>query len=356
MKLKEIYQHKKIFVTGHTGFKGSWLTAWLHSLGAEVKGYALAPEQDDLYNSINGDKLCQSVIADIRDKDRLKKELLNFSPDFIFHLAAQPLVRYSYEAPLETFEVNVMGTAYLLDAVRELKKACTVVIITTDKVYQNKEQDYFYKEDDKLGGYDPYSASKAAAEIVVDSYRSSFFNPSDYNGHQKSISSARAGNVIGGGDWAQDRIMPDIIRALSSNKPVVVRNPFSIRPWEHVLEPLHGYLVLAAHQSKDPQQYATAYNFGPRMNESLPVGELLKQAIKMWGSGTYQTPDQTGAPHEAHLLQLNISKAEKDLGWSPAFTVTEAVEMTVNWYKQYHQKSDTAYNLLLQDINKLSND
>lgn len=356
MKLKEIYQHKKIFVTGHTGFKGSWLTAWLHSLGAEVKGYALAPEQDDLYNSINGDTLCQSVIADIRDKDRLKKELLNFSPDFIFHLAAQPLVRYSYEAPLETFEVNVMGTAYLLDAVRELKKACTVVIITTDKVYQNKEQDYFYKEDDKLGGYDPYSASKAAAEIVVDSYRSSFFNPSDYNGHQKSISSARAGNVIGGGDWAQDRIMPDIIRALSSNKPVVVRNPFSIRPWEHVLEPLHGYLVLAAHQSKDPQQYATAYNFGPRMNESLPVGELLKQAIKMWGSGTYQTPDQTGAPHEAHLLQLNISKAEKDLGWSPAFTVTEAVEMTVNWYKQYHQKSDTAYNLLLQDINKLSND
>jgi CDP-glucose 4,6-dehydratase len=356
MNLQTVYQNKKVFITGHTGFKGSWLTAWLHSLGAIVKGYALAPEVDDLYKSINGDSLCQSVIADIRDSEKLKGEIVNFAPDFIFHLAAQPLVRYSYEAPLETFEVNVMGTAFLLDAVRKLEQPCTIVIITTDKVYQNKEQDYFYGEDDKLGGYDPYSASKAAAEIVIDSYRSSFFNQQDYNQHQKSISSARAGNVIGGGDWAKDRIVPDIIRALSSNEPVIVRNPLSVRPWEHVLEPLHGYLVLAAHQSHKPQQYATAYNFGPRMNETLPVGELVKQAIAVWGDGTYLTPEQKGAPHEAHLLQLDISKAEKDLGWRPAFTVSEAIEMTVNWYKEYHHKSDTAYNLLLQDINKLSND
>lgn len=357
MNLQSTYKGKKVFLTGHTGFKGSWLTAWLQSLGAEVKGYALAPQHtNDLYNDINGDGLCQSVIADIRDAERLKKELIAFAPDFVFHLAAQPLVRYSYTAPVETFEVNVMGTANVLDAVKELPNRCVVVIITTDKVYQNKEQDYFYKEDDKLGGYDPYSASKAAAEIIVDSYRSSFFNPSDYNKHQKSISSARAGNVIGGGDWAPDRIVPDVIRALSAHKPVVVRNPASVRPWEHVLEPLHGYLVLGACQQTNPVKYATAYNFGPRMDETMPVGELVKEAIGMWGTGRMETPPQVNAPHEAGLLQLDITKAEKELGWKPSFSVRQAIAMTVNWYKNFNNNKSSALRLVLNDINQLQHD
>jgi len=354
MNLQSVYQNKKVFVTGHTGFKGSWLITWLHSMDAQVKGYALAPQdENDLYNSINGDSLCQSMISDIRDKEGLQKELLSFAPDFVFHLAAQPLVRYSYEAPIETFDVNVMGTAHLLDAIRFLEKPCVVVIITTDKVYHNKEEDYFYKEDDKLGGYDPYSASKAAAEIVIDSYRSSFFNPREYNKHQKSISSARAGNVIGGGDWAKDRIVPDVIRALSKGETITVRNPSAVRPWEHVLEPLHGYLVLAACQANDPAKYAGGYNFGPRMNETLSVGGLVKEALAVWGEGKFETPLQNGAPHEANLLQLDITKAEIELGWTPSFTVHEAIRYTVEWYKQFHGQKDTAYNLMMNDIKKI---
>ncbi len=309
-----------------------------------------------MYNAMAGDALCQSVIADIRDAERVKKELLEFEPDFVFHLAAQPLVRYSYTAPIETFDVNVMGTANVLDAVKDLLKPCVVVIITTDKVYQNKEQNYFYKEDDKLGGYDPYSASKAAAEIVVDSYRSSFFNPADCSKHQKSISSARAGNVIGGGDWAPDRIVPDIIRALSADAPIIVRNPLSVRPWEHVLEPLHGYLVLGACQQFDPVKYATAYNFGPRMDETLSVGELVKEAVGVWGSGSTETPAQVNAPHEAGLLQLDITKAEKELNWKPSFSVRQAVAMTVSWYKNYNNNKGSALQLMLNDINELQHD
>jgi CDP-glucose 4,6-dehydratase len=357
MQLQSIYHNKKVFVTGHTGFKGSWLISWLRSMGALLKGYALAPQQEgDLFNVINGDLICESVIADIRDKERLKKEILSFEPDFVFHLAAQPIVRYSYEAPLETFDVNVMGTAYLLDAIRFLNKPCVIVVITTDKVYFNKEENYFYKEDDKIGGYDPYSASKAAAEIVVDSYRSSFFNSKDYNKHQKSISSARAGNVIGGGDWAKDRIVPDIVRSLSKSETVIVRNPAAIRPWEHVLEPLHGYLVLAACQTSDPIKYATAYNFGPRMNEKLSVGELVKEAIKIWGEGGYETPIQIGAPHEANLLQLDITKAKIDLHWTPSFSVHQAIQYTMEWYKQFHQRKETAHNLIMNDIKRIIND
>jgi len=246
MQYKEIFENtykgKKIFLSGHTGFKGSWMLTWLHQLGAEVRGYALTPEnENDLYNLINGDKLCNSVIGDIRDKEKLVNTIIDFQPDFIFHLAAQPLVRRSYEMPLYTFEVNVNGTVHLLEAIRNLQKKCTVVIITTDKVYENQETDYAYREDDKLGGYDPYSASKAAAEIVVSSYRNSFFNPADYEKHKKAIATARAGNVIGGGDRAADRIVPDIIHALETGMPVIVRNPYAVRPWQHVLDPLSGY-------------------------------------------------------------------------------------------------------------------
>jgi len=349
--LTPYFKGKKVFVTGHTGFKGSWLIAWLHLLGADVKGYALAPENDfDLYNTINGDSLCHSVIADIMDKERLKKELLHFQPDFVFHLAAQPLVRLSYDMPIETFSVNAIGSAHLLEALKHLEKPCAVVMITTDKVYHNNETHKFYNEEDRLGGHDPYSASKAAAEIIISSYRDSFFNLANYNEHKKSVSVARAGNVIGGGDWAKDRIVPDIVRALSKDEDITVRNPNAVRPWQHVLEPLHGYLVLAAQQTKQPQQYATAYNFGPYPADNLTVENLVKEAIAIWESGSYYTPAIENAKHEATLLQLDINKALTELEWKPLLNAATAVKFTIEWYKQYLQSPGNAYALTKDHI------
>ncbi len=349
--LAQVFKDKKVFLTGHTGFKGSWLLTWLHQLGAEVKGYALEPENSfDLYNSINGNSLCQSVIADVRDKERLKKELLSFQPDFIFHLAAQPLVRLSYEIPVETFAVNAMGSAHLLDALRFVEKPCVAVMVTTDKVYHNNEKTWFYKEEDKLGGYDPYSASKAAAEIMISSYRDSFFNPSKYEQHKKSVAVARAGNVIGGGDWATDRIIPDIIKALSRNETITVRNPNAVRPWQHVLEPLHGYLVLAAHQAQHPAQFATAYNFGPYPEDNLTVKELAEKSIQIWGSGNYHTPEILNARHEATLLHLDINKSLQELDWKPKLNAGEAIELTLNWYKQFNNNPADAILLLEENI------
>jgi CDP-glucose 4,6-dehydratase len=339
MQYKEIFENtyrgKKVLLTGHTGFKGSWMLTWLHNLGAKVMGYALTPENDnDLYCLINGDTLCNSVIGDIRDKEKLVDTVLDFQPDFIFHLAAQPLVRRSYEMPLYTFEVNVNGTAHLLEAVRNLQKICIVVIITTDKVYENRESDYAYRETDKLGGYDPYSASKAAAEIVVSSYRNSFFNPADFNKHHKAIATARAGNVIGGGDRATDRIVPDIIRALEAGMPVVVRNPKAIRPWQHILESTGGYLLLAAKLKEDPVHYAGAWNFGPKNDDVLTVEQLVKMAIRIYGSGQSVSPHLTAQPHEALLLKLDITKAKQELNWHPKWQATEAIKQTMDWYKK----------------------
>jgi CDP-glucose 4,6-dehydratase len=327
------YKNKKVFLTGHTGFKGAWLLARLYQLGASVKGYALEPlTKQDLFYSIKGETICESVIADIRDKERLKKEILDFQPDFIFHLAAQPLVRLSYEIPVETFDVNVLGTANLLDAVRFLDKPCNIVCITTDKVYENKEWHYPYRENDRLGGYDPYSASKAAAEIAVSSYRSSFFNPKEYDKHQKSVAVARAGNVIGGGDWSKDRIIPDIVRALNDKKPIVVRNPNAVRPWQHVLEPLSGYLLLGVKMIENAIKYADAYNFGPYLEDTLTVENLVKIAIQQYGYGHYETPTQTNQPHEAGLLKLDINKAINELDWRPKWSANKAIEKTINWY------------------------
>lgn len=328
------YRGKKIFVTGHTGFKGSWLLAWLHRLGAIVKGYALAPQPEhSLYRLLHGDSLCTSVIADIRDKERLQEEIISFQPDFIFHLAAQPLVRSSYEMPLYTFEVNVNGTAHLLEAMRVLQNPCSAVIITTDKVYENREADYAYREDDKLGGYDPYSASKAAAEIVVSSYRSSFFHLKDFDRHKKAIATARAGNVIGGGDFSKDRIVPDIVRALQSNNPVVIRNPSAVRPWQHVLEPLSGYLLLAAMLQLQPAQYAGAWNFGPRNDDAMTVEELVKTFIQNRGGGGFKISKEDGQPHEAGLLQLDISKAKKHLNWEPKLDIKKTLAWVAEEYK-----------------------
>lgn len=330
---KNTYKGKKVLLTGHTGFKGSWMLTWLHQLGADIKGYALLPENENsLYNFIGGDKLCDSVIADIRDKEKLCQTITDFQPDFIFHLAAQPLVRRSYEMPLYTYEVNVNGTAHVLESVRSLEKPCSVVIITTDKVYENKETEYAYKETDKLGGYDPYSASKAAAEIVVSSYRNSYFNSIDFNKHQKAIATARAGNVIGAGDWAVDRIFPDIVRALQKQTSIVVRNPHAIRPWQHVLEPLSGYLLLGAKLADNPINYIGSWNFGPQTNDVLTVRQLVEHAIRLFGTGNFQVPESVRQPHEAGLLSLDISKSKAQLGWEPKLSATQSIEETMRGY------------------------
>lgn len=356
MNLSDAFNGKRVFVTGHTGFKGSWLLSWLHQLGAVVKGYALAPQTPrDLYLAINGDSMCESVIADIRDAGSLKNELIAFQPDFVFHLAAQPLVRLSYQIPIDTFAINAMGTAHVLEALRLLEKPCVAVMVTTDKVYHNKEQHYFYKEEDRLGGYDPYSASKATAELIIDSYRKSFFNPLQYSQHGKSISVGRAGNVIGGGDWAVDRIIPDIIRALVEQQPVLVRNPTAVRPWQHVLEPLGGYLTLAAKQVESPVDFAGAFNFGPDTADNLTVEAVAKTAIRCWGKGEINIPELSGAPHEAGLLQLDISKAGEVLQWKPKFVAEQAILLTIEWYKEYIAEPANATKKTIEQINYFNN-
>lgn len=350
MAYKEIfekaYKGKKVLLTGHTGFKGSWMLAWLNRLGAIVKGYALQPEHDnDLYNLMQGDTLCDSVIGDLRDAALVSETIHSFQPDFIFHLAAQPLVRRSYRQPLYTFEVNAIGTAHVMEALRTLQKPCTVVIITTDKVYENMETGEHYKETDKLGGHDPYSASKAAAEIIVHSYKKSFFDPARVEEHKKSIATARAGNVIGGGDRSEDRIFPDMIRAFEKNEPVIVRNPASVRPWQHVLEPISGYLLLGAKMVEQPQQYEGAWNFGPLNHDVLTVKQVVEQAIDVWGKAAYTTPSLKDQPHEAGLLMLDIDKAVKKLSWTPKMNSSEAIRETMNWYRHAPQSGIARFTL-----------
>lgn len=341
--LRSIYKGKRVFVTGHTGFKGAWLVQILQWLGADVKGYALPPEKDkDLYNQINGDKLCySSVTGDLRDLQLLQGELVRFDPHFVFHLAAQSLVRRSYDIPAETFMVNTQGTAHALEAVRALRNSCVALMITTDKVYENPERGTPFAEDDKLGGYDPYSASKAAAEIVVSSYMRSFFNPEQYDKHHKAVASVRAGNVIGGGDFSDDRIIPDIARSLEFGETVVLRNPHSVRPWQHVLEPLGAYLLLAARMSEDPVQFSSAYNFGPAVNDMLTVEDLTKIFLERFGTGGYRIEPNPNALHEAKLLLLNSNKAERMLGWIPKLNATESIRWAADWYADKEHDAHT---------------
>ena len=346
--IQSYYKGKKVFVTGHTGFKGTWFITWLHLLGATVKGYSLPPEEgNSFFNTMSGQITVENVFADIRDKEKLQAELNNFQPDFVFHLAAQALVRRSYQIPAETFEVNAVGTANVLEAVSKLTGKCTVVVVTTDKVYENREINYHYKEDDILGGYDPYSASKAATEIVVNSFRNSFFNTQNLSIHQKAIVSARAGNVIGGGDRSTDRIIPDIIRALENNKAIEVRSPAAIRPWQHVLEPLGGYLLAGMLLDMDGVKFSGAYNFGPLPDDHLPVKDLVETAIHCWGAGTWVDKSDASQPHEAGVLQLNISKAKKFLHWQPKLESKEAVDWTIQWYKQ---ADENVFNFTIQQI------
>ncbi len=347
--LRRAYSGKKVFLTGHTGFKGAWMLQILHWLGANVKGYSLAPEKSqDLYNQIDGDKLCySSVIADVCDKQKLQVELGRFEPDFVFHFAAQPLVRRGYEMPSYTFMVNAQGTAHMLDAMRTLPGKTVGVMITTDKVYDNPERGLPFSEDDKLGGYDPYSASKASAEIVIDSFRRSFFNPSRYSEHNKSIAAARAGNVIGGGDYSDDRIVCDIVRAISFGETVGLRNPASVRPWQHVLEPLSAYLMLGAAMAEDPVKYATAYNFGPNPDDMLTVEDLTKVFIQHYGAGDYQDMSDSKAVHEAKLLLLNSEKAKAELGWESKLDARTAIQWTAEWYADKHH---TAHEKCMKQI------
>lgn len=349
--LKDKFAGKRVFLTGHTGFKGAWMTALLHKMDAVIMGYSLQPNTEpSLFNVIEGDKLCKSVIGDIRDTAMLHKNIIDFQPDIVFHLAAQPIVRTSYLIPAETFEVNAIGTANVLDGIRKLEKPCVGVMITTDKVYQNNETGQAYREDDRLGGYDPYSASKACAELVIDSYRKSFFNPTDYKNHHKAIASARAGNVIGGGDWAADRLIPDVVRALSRHETIRIRNPKAVRPWQHVLEPLFGYLRLAEKLCEDPISYAQGYNFGPRPTDVLTVEEMTQLAIDIWGKGKFEYPQLTNQPHEAGLLSLDIAKAGKELEWMPKLCAREALEYTLQWYKTYYEHPENILQLTMQQI------
>lgn len=339
------FKNKKVFITGHTGFKGSWLSAVLHRLGAIVKGYALEPSYNGgLFGYIQPLGIVESVIADIRERERLFKELKDFEPDIVFHLAAQPLVRRSYEIPAETFEINVGGTANLLESVHNITGRCSIIVVTTDKVYHNKESDILYREEDVLGGYDPYSASKACAELLADSFRRSFFNPETYSAHGKSLATARAGNVIGGGDFSKDRIIPDIIRSLKNNQTVVVRNPEAIRPWQHVLEAISGYLLLAEKLDSDPAKYGKAYNFGPIPDDHYAVKYVVDRAIDIWGSGDWRDASDSSDPHEAGVLKLDINRAVKELSWQPRLNANDAIEWTIKWYKKSdNEKTDYAF-------------
>ena len=345
-ELSTAFARRSVFVTGHTGFKGSWVSLWLSRLGARVTGYALAPATQPSAFVAAGvrDVLDAHHEADIRDSARLAQAMHDAAPDVVLHLAAQPLVRVSYQQPRETFDVNVVGTASVLDAVHALGRPCAVIVVTSDKCYDNREHTWGYRETDPLGGLDPYSASKGAAEMVVASYRHSFFPPERAHEHGVKLASVRAGNVIGGGDWAQDRIVADSARSLSSGQPVQVRNPHSLRPWQHVLEPLGGYLLLAARMLTTPDgaRLADAWNFGPSSLEVVTVGELVDLFVAAWGSGTWQDASLGGQPHEARLLRLSIDKAVTLLGWRPRWSVSEAVRRTALWYRRFYEKDPAA--------------
>lgn len=347
------YCGKRVLVTGHTGFKGSWLSIWLHELGAEVVGVSQDPftNRDNYVLSGIGNKMMADLRSDICDGQKMKEIFQKYQPEIVFHLAAQPLVRYSYEQPVETYEANVMGTIHVMEAIRATSSVKVGVMITTDKCYDNKEQMRGYKEDDPFGGYDPYSSSKGACEIAIQSWRRSFFNPNDYGKkHHVSLASVRAGNVIGGGDWALDRIIPDCIKALEQNKVIDIRSPKAIRPWEHVLEPLSGYMLLAKKQWEQPTEYCEGWNFGPESESVSTVWDVATELVKNYGKGELKDSSDPNAVHEAKLLMLDITKAKTKLGWKPRMNMQQCMALVADWYKRY--RSDDVYQLCVEEITK----
>lgn len=346
----EFWRGKKVFLTGHTGFKGSWLSIWLNSMGAIVKGYGLKPVTNpNLFTIAAIEDLIESDINDIRDYSVLCSSILEFSPDIVFHMAAQPIVRASYEKPLETYETNVMGTANLLEAVRQCSSVEAVVNITTDKCYENNEWVWGYKETDPMGGRDPYSSSKGCSELVTASYRQSFLS-----GVNIGVASARAGNVIGGGDWAEDRLIPDILRSFEASKSAIIRNPDATRPWQHVLEPLSGYLMLAEQLSISPGEFSGGWNFGPYDRDVRPVDWILDQMTTLWPGASWRL-DQNDNPHEAMLLKLDISKASAILGWVPTWDLTVTLRKIVQWHKHWTEGADMRSECI-KEINEFTGD
>jgi len=337
-----VFRRKRIWLSGHTGFKGGWLAAWLLEAGAQVTGFSLAPTTP-FFGQLGLSRRLRSEIGDIRDARKVRESILRCRPDFVFHLAAQPLVRESFRRPLETYEVNVLGTAHVLEALRGLHRPCAAIFITTDKVYQNDGRRRAFREDDPLGGKDPYSASKAAAEILISSYRDSFFQKQAVR-----IASARSGNVIGGGDYAQDRIVPDAFRSLKKNRSILVRNPRSTRPWQHVLEPTSGYLALAAQLSRS-QKFSEAYNFGPSSRGEKTVGDLVDQILKE-RKGSWRRLREKNPPHEAGRLQLDNGKASRRLGWKPRLSFPRTVRLTMEWYQASIRPGFDAYSACLRQI------
>lgn len=326
-----VLKGKRVLVTGDTGFKGSWLSLWLHLLGADVTGYALQPEYEkNHFTMLELDKFITHVDGDIRDLEHIYRVFEDCQPEFVFHLAAQALVRRSYEEPKLTIDTNVGGSVNILECVRMTSSVRSIIFVTSDKCYRNNEWIFGYRENDPLGGHDPYSASKAAAEIVFSSYVNSFFSKYIHLG----ISSVRAGNVIGGGDWSTDRIVPDSIKALEAGRPIILRNPGAKRPWQHVLEPLYGYMMLAVKQYHEPQKYSSAWNFGPAIDSIRPVQDLASEVVKSWGEGSIKIESSSNAPHEAGLLNLNCDKANQVLGWRPCWDFATTVLKTVVWYQE----------------------
>ncbi len=343
------WRGKRVFLTGHTGFKGSWLSLWLQQMGADVTGYALqAPSNPSLYEVANIEQGMRSIMGDIRDVEKLKRALSEAQADIVFHMAAQSLVRYSYDNPVETYATNVMGTVHLLEAVRATPSVRSVVNITSDKCYENKEWIWGYRESDPLGGYDPYSNSKGCAELVTAAYRSSFFNPEKYAEHGVAIASARAGNVIGGGDWALDRLIPDMLRAIGRGEAVLIRSPHAIRPWQHVLEPLSGYLMLAEKLYNQGPIFAEGWNFGPHDADVRPVRWIIEHLTRAWGQGAAWKINGVPQPHEATYLKLDCSKARAQLDWYPRWNLDQTVKKIVEWHKACDQGTDMRQTTLAQ--------
>lgn len=326
------WNNKRVFLTGHTGFKGGWLSIWLNSMGAQVKGYALAPNTTpSLFFEAKIETLVDSNFGDIRNLNELKKSMMEFNPDILIHMAAQPLVRLSYTEPVDTYATNVMGTVNVLESARSCINLKAIVSVTTDKCYENKEWEWGYRENEPMGGHDPYSSSKGCAELVTAAYRNSFFNSAD----SAFVASARAGNVIGGGDWAEDRLIPDILKAFEKNEPVIIRNPLSTRPWQHVLEPLAGYLVLAQALFEKGNDFAEGWNFGPSDDDCQPVSWILDKMVSSWGKGAKWKLDAQNNPHEANFLKLDCSKAKKKLKWQPKWGLEYTTGLIIDWHQKW---------------------